>query len=816
MTLLKRIVYWVFLILLTLFLGGALAVYVFKDRIIQQVITEVNEFLTTPVQVAKVDIDFFHGFPNVAVQFHEVFMESGFGETLLAAEEVYVLVSPFQLAKGNLDIEKIEIVSARLDLKIDKKGQPNFLVFKLQDTTVVKTDRADFNLQSIRFEDVNITYSDALTNVRYKFLVNELNGAIGQQDNLLTTSTKGSVVVKEINLRDFHYSLSDPLTLNVKTEYAIDTKTLSIKESKIITHDTELDLYGDIELADPTKIDLQLSTDRATFQLLTSLLPPNLGRYLADYKSKGNISLVARLAGEFSDEARPSLTSTFNLAGVELDHSELKADIKELHLAGKLNIGDIGNLNTGRLSVTKAQGLLMGEPFAFEASIRKFTSPDITFSFDGPISMEWLASTFQYERANSASGMINVNLNYIGSLNKDPAKTKETVDGTLSLDAVAIDLPNGTVLKNLKGDLAFSKGRIEVTNIAGFMGESDFLLNGNITGLQSLSGVRKQQEPVQLIADLKAADINLDEITETIIALADEPRQSSTAQFPTVDFTLNFIIKELKFKRFKGQEIVGELDYANNQLNVNHFSSKTMGGKVVVKGLLAQQQSGDYYIEAYAKTNNINLDSLFYVFNNFNQQFLTDKSLKGQLNAEIFTSMYFDKNWRLRRNLLKAETKLNVVNGELNNFKPLMALSKYLDDREDNLAELRFAELTNYINIANDTVFIPEMKVKTNVRDITVAGTHTLSQHINYSLSVPVINENIDKDEVFGAVQKVQGGSPNLLFRIKGTTTDYKVNYDLIKAVGGVFKLLNLKKTFQQREQELDSVTLDEEEFDWE
>ena len=171
MTLLKRILYWVLLIFLTLFLGGGLSVYFFRNQIIQQVISEVNESLTTPVQVAKVDIDFFHGFPNVAVKFHEVYMESGFGETLLSAKEVYALISPLDLARGNFDLAKIEILEAKLDLKIDEYGQPNFLVFKQQDTTLADADVADFNLGSIGFENVNLAYSNELTNLVYKIFV---------------------------------------------------------------------------------------------------------------------------------------------------------------------------------------------------------------------------------------------------------------------------------------------------------------------------------------------------------------------------------------------------------------------------------------------------------------------------------------------------------------------------------------------------------------------------------------------------------------------------------------------------------------------
>jgi hypothetical protein len=83
-------------------------------------------------------------------------------------------------------------------------------------------------------------------------------------------------------------------------------------------------------------------------------------------------------------------------------------------------------------------------------------------------------------------------------------------------------------------------------------------------------------------------------------------------------------------------------------------------------------------------------------------------------------------------------------------------------------------------------------------------------------LAVPIINERVDKDEAFGAVQKSSKGSPNLLFRIKGTTADYKVNYDLLRATGNVLKLLDITKIFKKKEVEaVDSTFLDDEEFDW-
>ena len=186
MALLKRILYWVFLTLITAILGGGLVVYFFKDQIVNSVITEVNDYLRTPVQVEEVEIDFFHGFPNVAINFNEVYMQSGFGETLLSAEQVYVLVSPWDMLKGNFDVDKIEIVKGDLNLIVNKKGEPNFRVFNQPESTGVDSTATDFTLKSIKLREVNFSYVNEMASTSHKILIKDVSGNLSQNGDVIS------------------------------------------------------------------------------------------------------------------------------------------------------------------------------------------------------------------------------------------------------------------------------------------------------------------------------------------------------------------------------------------------------------------------------------------------------------------------------------------------------------------------------------------------------------------------------------------------------------------------------------------------------
>lgn len=257
---------------------------------------------------------------------------------------------------------------------------------------------------------------------------------------------------------------------------------------------------------------------------------------------------------------------------------------------------------------------------------------------------------------------------------------------------------------------------------------------------------------------------------------------------------------------------------------IEKLTSNGFGGKVAVAGSISRQFNGDFFIMAKTQTNSIELDSLFNVFNNFQQDFITDEYLKGQLNSDIYTYMYFDKDWRFRRNLLYVEALLQIKKGELNNFEPIMALAPYLNNQEEKLSRLKFSDLNSHIDIANDTVFLSDMYVGTNVRNIKIGGYHTLDQHIDYRLSVPVINDKRDKDQEFGEVKVDKEGKLYWPFRIKGTTDDYKVNYDIGRAGSNIVKGLKREitefgntLTGKKKEEKKDTLLLEDDEyFEWE
>jgi hypothetical protein len=93
------------------------------------------------------------------------------------------------------------------------------------------------------------------------------------------------------------------------------------------------------------------------------------------------------------------------------------------------------------------------------------------------------------------------------------------------------------------------------------------------------------------------------------------------------------------------------------------------------------------------------------------------------------------------------------------------------------------------------------MEIKSNVSNISVLGTHSFNQEMDYKLAVPLKNfkKKQDKDEAFGAIEEDNKGNSILFLTVKGTTSNYKIAYDT-KRTGKKIKE-DLKKEKKELEQ---------------
>jgi len=422
------------------------------------------------------------------------------------------------------------------------------------------------------------------------------------------------------------------------------------------------------------------------------------------------------------------------------------------------------------------------QPFSGNIQITNLESYHIKGDFEGTLDLNSWQRFLPSGKVAEATGTMEMDIAFEGPINY--LKTPNSVDkfkttGEIFINNLDFSLEkNSLPFRDFGGHFLFNGRDLAISDFKGTIGNSDFLINGFFRNI--IAFIFSKNQPIGIEADLQAQNIDLDELLTGNTKARDktvEGKQSYTSFEinPRLALTFNCKIDHLKFRRFRGNQIAGKLLISDQVAHGQQIRFETLGGQIAMNGRVDGRQKDNIKVYTKSSYQGIYLDSLFYVFENFGQDFLEDRHLRGQAFAEIDTYMTFDDHLRFNSPDLVVDAGLIIENGELNNFEPLQKLSSYIDAQD--LRRLRFADLKNKIRIKDRKIYLPNMVVQSNVSTIAVNGTHTFDQDINYRLKVPIKSSKKDKDEYFGALED-DGLNTNLFLKITGTTHDYRVVYD--------------------------------------
>src|SRR5690606_27430116 len=130
---------------------------------------------------------------------------------------------------------------------------------------------------------------------------------------------------------------------------------------------------------------------------------------------------------------------------------------------------------------------------------------------------------------------------------------------------------------------------------------------------------------------------------------------------------------------------------------------------------------------------------------------------------------HWTANLKTKLPLLKAQGNILVENGELINFQPMLALSRFIDVKD--LQHLRFSTIENKIEIKNQMVYIPGMDIQSNALNLTLSGTHQFNNIIDYRIRMllsDLLYRNSKRlgDERFGEIEDDGYGKTTLFIRM--------------------------------------------------
>lgn len=781
MRIVKKILLYTGLSLLVIVVSLALSAFLFKDKIIRNFIEAINKDLNTKVTVGKFDVSVFQKFPQLSIVLTEVYVEDSHAGQypLLTADQVSFQLNPIEVYRGKYNIKGLEIENSETNLKINRKGENNYTIVREGSEQKRSGESVGFELKNIQLKNALVRYVDLKNDEDMIFHTEKLSASIQSSGSRYIIEAAGQLTTQKIRIDRTSLLEGKSFDITTTLEYDDEKDALKIEPSFIILKGSEFAVNGTYHWQQTPEIDLTIEGKDTNIQTLLSLLPETASKEFLKYQSRGETYFTAELKGQITATKNPGLSVEFGLRDATIFHPDTKAQIDHANVEGSFASSNLADLSKASLSLKNMTGTLNGENFEANLVVQNFIDSDVILKFKGKLDAASLLGFYPVENIQNVHGSLLTDFSFEGKMSWLKSRStaqKATTNGTIELQNLNFVYGESKLpVNDLNGSLQFSNNDLALSNVSLKAGNSDFVVNGFFKNI--ITFLLFENQPIGIEADLKSDFIDADQLFA--IGFTSQKSKNDDYQFsisPNLNLNFNCEVKSLRYQRFTAHKLKGDLLVKDEVAVSRNTQLKTMGGDLSFSAIVDAKNHKAIDVLTSAKLNGIYLDSAFYVFKNFDQDFIEDRHLKGQVTADVSVEMSLNEKLKLFQETLIADISMTIKNGELNNFEPLKALNKYLDD--EGLSHLRFADLKNDIHIEKKTIYIPQMQVASNVTAIQISGTHTFDQHIDYRLITPLRSKRkIDITEAAQALEE-NNGQLKLFLKITGTTDNYKVQYD--------------------------------------
>jgi hypothetical protein len=226
----------------------------------------------------------------------------------------------------------------------------------------------------------------------------------------------------------------------------------------------------------------------------------------------------------------------------------------------------------------------------------------------------------------------------------------------------------------------------------------------------------------------------------------------------------------VRYKKFKASQVKASLLLAGNKVTMKEVSLQHAGGTATMKGSLTNGANTNF-IKMESRIAGMEIPKLFRAFDNFGQDAITAANTNGLLTANIGMACELTDKAVIRENTMKGTVDFSVINGELNQFEPVMKITEVAFKKRD-FSQIRFAELKNTLEVTGSAFHIHKMEIRANVVVLFVEGIYDSKLGTDMSIQVPVSNLSRAENDVMENKGKA---GVNVRLRAK-TGADGKLN----------------------------------------
>jgi len=762
-----------------------------KAGLISKISARITEKTKAEASIGDLSASLLKTFPFISLQLSDVVVKDSlwkvYNRTFFSAGTVFLRLSPFGIFNKTRGIGKIIITNGKLHLYTDSTDYNNQYILRSDGPEKKKQS----SLPLVFLNDSEIIIENPSKQKFHHFRVRALTFTSTDKNGLQMFDFTTDMIVNSLAFNTDKGSYLKNKNVQGEFQVAIDRihKRLSFSDIKLLIDGQKFNLTGNFSL-DSSKRDFKLAiaSSNLNFNKTLPLLPDTMRNKIKKFAIQKPVNVQINISGETRYRFLPLVRIQMNVRDNLI--STPGGSFTNCSFIAKFN----NELVTGdpRLDMNSVL-----EVINFRGQFEKIpiTSKHIKVSnLKSPFLECDIQSSFNLSSLNELSGSTTLQFlkgsGVVDIVFKGPISGRDSVisgmNGVTTINEATVKyLPRNVTLSQVSGTILFKDKDLYVQKFKALTGNTQLVMNGDAKNFLSLLDI--SPEKLTLHWNVYSPHLHLNDFKSFLAkrniktTKGSNDKLKSTAgkidkMFTDGDVFITLATPKMNYKKFDAKQVNAEVLLSKNMINLKNASFGHANGSMKMQGTVTEGQNSN---AVYLNTtlNKMDIPALFYAFDDFGQDAITQKNLKGLVSATVNVTTALNDQAEIIPASMQGTIDFLVENGELNNFEPFEKISASVFKKQD-FKTIHFADLKNRLEVKGSAFIINKMEIRSTALILFAEGVYDVKKGTDMSIKFPIRNVLKKNDSIDLISSEIRRG-PSIRVRAKtGEDGKLKISWD--------------------------------------
>lgn len=789
-----KILKWTALVIFILYAAVWVYVYLNKQTLIAKIKVKITERTKSEVVIGDLSVSFLRTFPYFSFEIFDITIRDtlykSHRQDFFKAEKLYARINPLAVVSSMPLVSKVIVREGSMYLMTDTAGNNNHYIFR-SDISDEKKPKAAV-LPDMQLKNMHLVMINPGKNKLYDFIVDNLNCHFDEKDRVLKIEVSTDMQIKSLafNTKKGSYLENKKFVGDFELQLDKNTNTLSFKDIELELDEHPYLFSGSFNLDSSSRVfNLNIRTSKVPFSKAVGILPFAISKKVLVYDLVNPIDASVRVEGNTRSGSKPKLQIAMNIVNNQLNTPMGPFNNASFKTNFTNKVVDSLDAVDENSAITLVDFTASYEEIGLRSkqlTISNLKQPFLEFDMQSDFALEKLNDLLGSTTIDFLKGDAAMDVRF-----KGPAMGSDTINTVMAGHVLLKNgelayVPRGVHMKNVNGTIRFANNDVFVDKLNTLVGSTQLLMNG--TAKNALSKLDSLPEHMSLSWQISSPHMHLADFKSFLKKPTAATAKKKKAKFARTagmidklftegDIALNIETPKMNYKKFVATDVNADVLLSINRMALRNVAVKHAGGAMRFNGTV---YNGGKLNNVAINTEMVKLDipALFNAFNNFGQDALTTKNLKGILSASIKLNTIITDDAAIVSDSTRGIVNFLLENGELINFEPVKKIGETALKKQ-NFSDIKFAKLQNTLEISGSSFVINKMEIRSTAMTLYVQGVYDTKKGTDMSIQVPIRNLTKDQSNTDLTESGAKGGGISVRLRAKtGDDGKLKISWD--------------------------------------